>query len=74
MSGELFITEAELLRLLEERRGDRSIRAFSVEVGIGFQGLARVLKGQDGPGIAIPAYLGFEPVTLYRPIKRRGKR
>jgi hypothetical protein len=75
-----FLFESELVELLKDRREGRGLREFAKLVEVAsFQHLGQVLQGVKPPGKRIPQVLGYEPVTVYRPIlsvekKKEGKR
>lgn len=69
------LTEAEFVELLEQRRDGRPLRTFAAELGgVNFQSVGAVLKGQKSPGIRIPELLGYEPITVYRPLQQSNKK
>ncbi len=74
ISRELWLTEFEFIDLLEERRGDRSVRSFAEELEVSNQFLGQVLGRVKPPGEKIPEAAGYEAVTLYRPINTDHKK
>lgn len=70
---EKLLTEAQLLVLLLNRKNRTALRPFAQELGVNFRQLARVINGEDTPGLAIPAALGYEPVVFYRKLKTKTK-
>lgn len=69
------LTEKQFMALLlNHRAGARSIRALARDLDVNWRMLTKVLNEETGPGIAIPAALGYEPVMMYRRVRRNGKR
>jgi hypothetical protein len=63
-----WLTEFDLVALLQASCSDSSRRTVARRCGVSEQYLSKVLNLQAPPGTAIPETLGFEAVTLYRPI------
>jgi hypothetical protein len=68
-SRERWLTEFEFVDLVESLRQGRSIREFAEELGVSNTFLGGVLIRQKPPGGKIPEAIGYEAVTLYRPIE-----
>jgi len=51
----------EVLRRLEERRGNRTQKALAEEMGVSPPYLSDVLAGRRDPGPAILSFVGLEP-------------
>lgn len=65
-----WLTETQLVDLLEICRADRPLRAFAHDLGgVPYQMLGEVLARRKAPGTKIPQALGYEAVTLYRRIQ-----
>lgn len=72
--GQGWLTIEQLRSLAEAQRRGRPLREFAAALGdISHQHLAGVLAGTKEPGIRIPEALGFEPITVYRPIEKKKK-
>jgi hypothetical protein len=69
------LTEKQFMALLTNHRaGARSERELARDLKVNWRMLNKVLNGASPPGNAIPAALGYEPVTMYRRVRRNGKR
>jgi hypothetical protein len=64
----------ELLELLKDQQGGRGLRPFSKDFGVTFQYLGKVLGRVQSPGPQICEVLGYEAITVYRPIVKESKR
>lgn len=53
------MTRAQVIKKLNEKRGHKSVLAFSKEIGVSQQLLDRVLKGQQAPTPVILDVLGL---------------
>lgn len=74
-STEDWLSQAELLEMLELASRGRALRDFAAELGgVPYQFLGQVLNGKKHPGDKIPAALGYEAVTVYRPIQSKKTR
>jgi hypothetical protein len=72
--GPDWLTIEQLRALAESQRRGRPLREFAAALGdISYQHLGLVLAGAKEPGIRIPQALGFEPITVYRPIEKKKK-
>lgn len=73
-----WLTEQELVELLQVRAHGRTVRDLALELECPHQNLHAVLTGKRGPGRDIPEAMGFEPMTVYRPTTlepaKKGKR
>jgi hypothetical protein len=63
-------THEDIVRMLRERRGDRSIAALAADFGVTKQYMGKMLKGLEIPGPSILAPLGLkaEKLTVYREV------
>ena len=77
-----WLTEEELVERLESLRNGRSLRSFVTDFpGVFHQGLYLMLKERRIRGAIVPRFMGYEAVTVFRPIaaapqskKKAGKR
>jgi hypothetical protein len=66
------ISEDDLLDILTlQRARHSSIRAMARELGINFRMLSKVLNRSELPGTTVPAAVGYEPVTMYRKVRKK---
>lgn len=66
------ISADDLLNILTLRLSRHaSIRAMARELGIDFRMLSKVLKRSELPGTTVPAAVGYEPVTMYRKMRKK---
>jgi hypothetical protein len=64
-----WLTGFEFIDKLNSMRGNRSLRDFAKELGVSNTFLGDVLALQKSPGDKIPEAVGYEAITLYRPIE-----
>ena len=68
------LTRKQLVDLLKARTETMTLRAAAVLMGVSHQAIDKALKG-DGPlGKKIPAALGYEAVTYYKPIHNQSSK
>jgi hypothetical protein len=64
-----WLTNEQLVERLESLRNGRSFRTFVLDFpGVHYQGLYLILKNRRMQGVDVPRILGYEPVTVYKPI------
>lgn len=63
-----WLTEFELVDLLESKRKGRSLREFALMLDVSNTFLGDVLRRMKSPGDKVPHMIGYEEVKLYRPI------
>lgn len=62
----------EFRGILDRKRGERSIKEFAPTLGVSFQFLAKVVKGDyTQPGPKLAAALGYEQVVMLRRLPRK---
>lgn len=70
----LWLTRDQLVDVLRRMRGEATIRQFAdhlrdtSQVEITHQQLQACLSGANTPGFRIPQAIGYEAMTVYRPI------
>jgi lambda repressor-like predicted transcriptional regulator len=69
------LEETQLVARLKLLADGSTLRDLATEMGVSYQNLNMVILGKRSPGKLIPRALGYEPVTIYRPIeaKKAGK-
>lgn len=68
MSAKRTYTHDELLAILEEKKGERTITEFAEEVGVSAPMLSNILCGHrrmDGPTSRVLKYLGMRKVVAF---------
>lgn len=74
MKSNGLISEDDLLNILALKLSRHaSIRAMARELAIDFRMLSKVLNRSEKPGTTVPAAVGYEPVTMYRKVRRKKK-
>lgn len=61
---------AQLVALLEKRRGNRDWKALAAEIGVSDSFLSRVRNGWCGPGKKVLGFLGLREEITYVPVGR----
>jgi len=70
------VTKEDIIRLLQQKQGDRSLRSFAADMGCSASYLSDIYLGRREPGPKITAFLGFErrttvQTTYEKRVKRR---
>jgi hypothetical protein len=65
------LTSDDVLALLQERKGSRTLEQLSEEIGVSYQYLGHVFRKVRAPGKDMLRFLGLERVVFYRRKARR---
>lgn len=70
------MTKEDIVRLLQQKQSDRSLRSFAGVIGCSASYLSDIYLGHREPGPKIAAFLGLEKrttvkTTYEKPVKRR---
>ena len=60
-----YLTVEDVVKLLKEARGDRTLEEFARLIGVSYQFCAHIERGVRQPGKKVLKYLGLQKITRY---------
>jgi transcriptional regulator with XRE-family HTH domain len=68
-----YLTTDQVVDLLKEDRGDRTLEEYAKVIGVSYQFIAHVLRGVRQPGKKMLKHLNIKKLTLYTYVRNGRK-